>query len=134
MTFAPIAFALALYAVAVICAGGTLFVRRLPSNGAGTGEDLKIEARRYDGLAFLPICCTLLLVIWTASVYRFSKYGDNWAVWPALLMCPLFLATHIYLIVRRQPRSTYWIYAGVDAVFFVVIWIYALMVISKDSL
>jgi hypothetical protein len=134
MPFTPIAFALALYAVAVICAGSTLFVRRVHSSGGAAGEDLKLVPKRCDGLALLPVCCTLLLVIWTASVYRFSKYGDNWAIWPALLMCPAFLATHIILIVRRRPRATYWIYAGLDAAFFFVIWIYALMVISKDSL
>jgi hypothetical protein len=131
---APFAFVFPLYVIAVISAGGTLFVRRLPVEGGATGQGLKVETRKFDCVAFLPICCTLLLVVWTASVYRFSTYGDNWAIWPALLMCPVFLTTHIILIVRRRPRSTYWIYAGIDAVFFFVIWIGALMLISKDSL
>jgi cytochrome bd-type quinol oxidase subunit 2 len=129
----PLAFIFSLYAVAVICVWGTLFIRRTDPEEA-TERGITVGIRKLDILALLPVVCVLLLVIWTFSVYRFSSYDDRWAIWPALLICPVFVATHIVLLVRRRLRFNYWAYAGLHVAFFFLIWIYSLMLISKDSL
>jgi len=95
---------------------------------------MKMISDKFDGLKFLPIAGTLLLLIWTASVYRFSKYGDGWAFWPAMLILPFILLAHVVLIVRRKPRWPYIIYAVIHATFFIPLWFGSLMLISKDSL
>ena len=95
---------------------------------------MKIFSDKVDGVTVLPVVGTLLLVVWTGSVYRYSKYGDGWAIWPAMLMLPFVLSAHVVLIARRKPRKAYSIYAAIHAVFFIPIWLGSLMLLSKDSL
>ena len=95
---------------------------------------MKMLTDKFDGLRLLPVAGTLMLAIWTASVYRFSKYGDNWAFLPAMLMLPSILLAHVVLIVRRKPRLPYIIYAVIHATIFIPLWFGSLMLISKDSL
>jgi hypothetical protein len=81
-----------------------------------------------------PIGVTVLLALWTAAVYPYSRYGDAWAIWPALIALPIVLGLHTVLIMRYRPRSQYWAYALAHGVLFLPLWIGALMLISKDSL
>lgn len=45
-----------------------------------------------------PVLLTLLLLIWTALVYRYSQY-NSWHIYPALATVALVLVCHIALIV-----------------------------------
>ncbi len=96
--------------------------------------NMKAFNQSIDPATCAPVTCTLLLVLWTASVYRFSKYGDDWAIWPAILALPICILAHLCLIVLRKPRLTYCIYAIVHALIFLPVWFVSLMLISKDSL
>jgi hypothetical protein len=93
-------------------------------------------------LALVPIVFTILLVIWTAIVSPFSKYGDNWAIMPAVALAPVIIAWHLSLLGirlgnwtrRRDILSFYGIYGVVHLSVFAGIWLWCLMRISKDSL
>ena len=81
-----------------------------------------------------PIGFTLMLIVWTVLVSPYSKYGDNWAIYPAVFILPLVLCWHVYLGITQQPRSTFIIYGIIHLVAFLVIWLICLMKISKDAL
>jgi hypothetical protein len=85
-------------------------------------------------LRILPLVLTILLVCWTALVSPFSKYGDNWAIYPALIVLPLTVLVHGWLIIANKPAMPFVAYAATHIPFQFVIWIYCLMKISKDSL
>lgn len=80
-----------------------------------------------------PVLFTLLLVVWTALVYKHTQYG-SWQIYPALAILPLVLICHITLIVFNTPRSPFFLYAGIHLIVLVPLWIWCLMLISKDSL
>jgi hypothetical protein len=80
-----------------------------------------------------PILLTLLLMSWTALVYKHSYY-DSWHVYPALAIVPLVLLFHLALIVWNRPRTAFVLYAAVHLAVLIPIWIGCLMLISKDSL
>lgn len=81
-----------------------------------------------------PLLPTLFLIGWTAAVYPHSTYGDNWAIYPALLVWPAVLVWHVILVITSRPR-TFWVLYGVAHVMLLsVIWVGCLMLISKDSL
>jgi hypothetical protein len=92
-------------------------------------------------LALVPITLTLLLVVWTFIVSPFSKYGDDWAIVPALTVAPVIIAWHLSLLGvrlgdwtrRRDILRFYGIYGLVHLSVFAVIWLWCLMRISKDS-
>ncbi len=81
----------------------------------------------------LPIALTVLLVGWTAVVYRTSTYGD-WTIWPAILVLPIAAVVHMVLVAQARDRARQLWYAGVHLVLLGVIWIICLMLISKDLL
>jgi hypothetical protein len=93
-------------------------------------------------LPFVPIALTVLLVVWTAVVSPFSKYGDDWAINPAIALAPIVIAWHLSLLGIRLGRWTcrreivvfYGIYGVVHLCVFAVIWLVCLMRISKDCL
>jgi hypothetical protein len=82
-----------------------------------------------------PIAVTILLVLWTLAVSPTSSYGDNWAIWPALLALPAVLLWHVALVMllREHRRSAALVAAGHLALL-VPLWFGCLMLISKDSL
>jgi hypothetical protein len=82
----------------------------------------------------VPVFLTLFLIVWTILVSPYSKYGDNWAIYPALLVLPIVVIWHVYLIVTQQPRSSFVLYGAVHSIGLFAIWIYCLMKISKDAL
>ena len=81
-----------------------------------------------------PVGFTVLLILWTALVSPYSKYGDNWAIYPAVGVLPLVLFWHVYLVISQHPRSTFFTYGLVHMGILFVIWIICLMKISKDAL
>jgi len=83
---------------------------------------------------FGPIGLTGFLIIWTIIVSPYSKYGDNWAIYPALLVLPAVLIWHVVLIFLEKPRSAFVLYGIIHFVILFVIWMYCLMKISKDAL
>jgi glycerol-3-phosphate acyltransferase PlsY len=96
---------------------------------------MKAHSTRGDRVKLaLPIVATAFLVVWTIVVYPFSKYGDNWAIWPALLVLPLALFMHIYLVVALRPRRPLIFYAVIHLACLAVLWFGSLMLISKDAL
>jgi hypothetical protein len=96
---------------------------------------MKVGSARGDRVKVaLPIVATAFLVVWTMAVYPFSKYGDNWAIWPALLVLPLALFMHIYLVVTLRPRRSLIFYGIIHLAFLAVLWFGCLMLISKDAI
>jgi hypothetical protein len=96
---------------------------------------MKVRSATRDGLKLaLPLVPTAFLVVWTVLVYPFSKYGDNWAIWPALLVLPLALFMHIYLVVALRPRRSLVFYGIIHLAFLAVLWFGCLMLISKDAI
>jgi len=80
-----------------------------------------------------PVLLTLLLIAWTALVYKHSYYG-SWHVYPALVILPLALIFHLALVVWNSPRMPFILYAVAHFVFLLPIWVGCIMLISKDSL
>ncbi len=81
-----------------------------------------------------PIILTILLVLWTVAVSPYSKYGDNWAIYPALVIFPIVFFWHIYLCFSQHPKLHFLLYGFIHLAVLFVIWIYCLMKISKDAL
>ena len=89
-------------------------------------------------VVLVPIALTILMIIWTAIVSPFSKYGDNWAIVPALALAPVVITWHLALFgVRRGDwayhRGVLVIYALIHLFIFIPIWFGCLMLISKDG-
>jgi hypothetical protein len=82
---------------------------------------------------YLPMALTLLLLVWTALVYKASHYV-SWQIDPALAILPLVAGSHIVLIVRNKPRAPFILYALVHLAVLIPVWIGCLMLISHDSL
>ncbi len=77
---------------------------------------------------------TALVIVWTLVVQPFTRYGDNWAVWPVILSVPLVAAIHIYLVAALRPKWPLVGYAVVHILALVSVVIVCVMRISKDSL
>jgi hypothetical protein len=84
-------------------------------------------------ITLLPILLTVLLILWTALVYKYSQYG-SWHIYPALVIAPLVLLCHIGLIMWNTPKMPFVLYALGHLSIFLLIWFGCLMLISKDSL
>ena len=95
---------------------------------------MNLLGRNFLDSIYLPIYGSLLLILWTAIVSPFSKYGDYWALVPALLVFPVVLCMHIVMIVKGEWQAKLiWYGVGHVALLFLV-WIMCIMLISKDSL
>jgi hypothetical protein len=90
---------------------------------------------KYESLIrYGPIGLTLILILWTVFVSPHSKYGDNWAIYPALAIFPLAVIWHIVLVFIEKSKSMFITYGLVHLAILLAIWMYCLMKISKDSL
>jgi len=95
----------------------------------------KIASSKYS--IAIPVFITLLLISWTSIVSPYSKYGDNWAIAPALIMAPIVFIWHLFLIFYnkgKEKKILFSLYGVIHLSIFSWIWIYCLMKISKDSL
>jgi hypothetical protein len=85
-------------------------------------------------LLAMPLVLTGFLFLWTWMVSPYSKYGDNWAVVPAILLFVAIIVWHVGLIITQERRALLVAYAVVHIATIFRPWIYCLMKISKDSL
>jgi hypothetical protein len=91
-------------------------------------------------VTFIPILVTVALILWTWIVYPHSRYGDDWAVIPAVITGGIVPSWHMFLLWTRRhgnPQSTfaiYLLYGLVHGAFFFYVWFLCLHYISKDSL
>jgi hypothetical protein len=84
---------------------------------------------------FAPVILTVILVAWTAVVYPFSAYGDNWAIWPAFVIFPFIVIWHCVLVFKlRGNRKLASVVALIHLCLSFQVWLVCLMLISKDSL
>jgi uncharacterized membrane protein YcjF (UPF0283 family) len=82
----------------------------------------------------MPLILTVALFLWTWIVSPYSKYGDNWAVLPAVLFFVAIIVWHVGLIITQQERLVLLAYGVAHVAILFEPWIYCLMRISKDSL
>ena len=73
-------------------------------------------------IVLTPVFLTLVLIIWTALVYKISQYG-SWYVYPALASVPLILIWHMSLVVLNTPRKPFILYGITHLVILIPIWI-----------
>ena len=85
-------------------------------------------------MLYWPMFLTAILILWTILVSPYSKYGDTWAIMPALVAAPLVLGLHILVAYRNKWRMDVIVYGLVHCILFFVIWLGCLMRISKDSI
>ncbi len=85
-------------------------------------------------IVYWPIYLTIFLAAWTAYVQPTSTYGDDWAIYPALMVFPLVIILHVIILFLNRWNIKFIFYAVVHIALLFVPWIYCLMLISKDSL
>ena len=93
-----------------------------------------MTTKPFPLVVYTPLGITALLVVWAVLVSPYSKYGDSWAIVPALLTVPLVVGVHVLLDYKAQWRNDFVAYGLLNCALFFAIWIYCLMAISKDSL
>jgi len=81
-----------------------------------------------------PIFLDILLILWTLIVSPYSKYGDDWAIIPAIIFLPTVIISHIVLLFIDKHKLRCLLYGGIHIMAIFYLWIYCLMKISKDSL
>ena len=85
-------------------------------------------------LRVAPIIFNLLLIFWTIIVSPHSTYGDNWAIYPVLIIFLLIIIWHISLVVIETSKLIFMAYGLIHLFLSFFLWIYCLMKISKDVL
>lgn len=53
------------------------------------------DKRGMKLIRLIPVFLTLLIVLWTIAVTSFTKYGDNWALYPILVIDLIILIWHV---------------------------------------
>ena len=84
---------------------------------------------------FTPVGLTLLVLLWTFVVSRFTQYGDNWAIYPVIVVALIITGWHIFLIAKPILVSSLFmiIYGLLHMAAFAYVFMASLMLISKDS-
>ena len=85
-------------------------------------------------IQYVPVILTVTLILWTIAVSPHSKYGDNWAIYPAVFILPIVIFWHVGLIIAYRPRIHFFLYGLLHTLILFVIWMICIMRISKDSL
>ncbi len=85
-------------------------------------------------IRFVPVFLTLVILLWTIAVRSFTRFGDNWALYPILVIDLVILIWHVGLIVTEPRKLPFIAYGAVHLIAVVGITIVCLMLISKDSL
>jgi hypothetical protein len=85
-------------------------------------------------MRFAPVVLTLAIVLWTIVVRLFTKYGDNWALYPVLVLDLIIVVWHIWLIVAEPRKLSFLAYGIVHLIALIGISIVCLMLIAKDSI
>ncbi len=87
-----------------------------------------------SSMTYWPIYLTIVLIIWTMIVKPYSKYGDYWAIDPAIILFPIVFIIHIIIMYKKEFKMKYVIYSLVHLTIFFSIWLMCLALISKDSI
>ena len=97
--------------------------------------DIKISGILKPRL-IAPVAVSLMVLLWAFTISPFTKYGDNWAIYPVLVSAPIIVGWHIFLVARPSliSRGHIIIYGIVHLAIFSYIFMLSLMLISKDSL
>src|SRR3981081_1486702 len=66
-----------------------------------------VTPKPFPLVAYTPLGVTALLVLWTMLVSPHSKYGDSWAIGPALFALPLVVGLHIQLAYKAPWRNRF---------------------------
>lgn len=85
-------------------------------------------------IRLVPVFLTLAILLWTAAVTSFTRYGDNWALYPILMLDLIVFIWHICLIIVEPRKLPFVAYGVVHLVALMGITIVCLMLISKDSI
>ena len=102
---------------------------------AGTRDTINtMTTKPWPLVAYSPLGVTALLVLWTVFVSPHSRYGDSWAIDPALVALPLVVGLHVLLAYKSRWRSHFITYGIVHCAILFPIWFWCLTMISKDSL
>jgi hypothetical protein len=92
-----------------------------------------VTTKPFPLVAYAPLGVTALLVVWTILVSPRSKYGDSWAIDPALVALPLVVGLHVRVAYQARWRSAFIAYALLHCAVFFVIWIYCLTHIIREA-
>jgi len=85
-------------------------------------------------MRFVPVFLTVAILLWTVAITSFTKYGDNWALYPILVLDLIIVVWHVGLIIVEPRKLPFVAYGIVHLVALVGITIVCLMLISKDSI
>jgi hypothetical protein len=92
----------------------------------------KFEAMKKIVTVF-PVLFTVFLLVWWVLIEKYSYYG-SWYVNPALAILPLVLLWHVGVMIWKSQRTPMVMFALIHLVFFIPIWFYCVMSLSRDSL
>ena len=79
-----------------------------------------------------PLLCTLVMLLWTAAVSPYTKYGDDWAATPVEVIFIVAVVLHLFIIVKERWRPLYLFYAAVHVPFSFIVGTFCLMLITKS--
>ncbi len=85
-------------------------------------------------MVYWPLILSGFLILWTLLVSPHSKYGDNWAIMPALAIYPAVIILHVILFFKRPSKGAMIAYGLAHCAVLFFVWLWCLMSISKDSL
>ena len=88
------------------------------------------------GLRGGGVLLSLLVLLWTIVISPYTSYGDNWAVYPVIVVAFIILIWHIFLVVvpKEISKPKLILYGVIHLALFTYILILSLMLITKDSL
>lgn len=77
---------------------------------------------------------TVIVVVWTVIVSRFTTFGDDWAAYPILLVFVVTLILHVWLVVVHQPKGPLVLFGAVHLLVQATIFPYCIIIITKNAL
>ncbi len=78
-------------------------------------------------LAFAPVCVTALLpLLWTLYASPYTKYGDSWAIDPALIALPLVVGLRLLCAYKSRWRIGSIAYGILHCAIFFCVWLWCL--------
>ena len=94
-----------------------------------------MSLRQYPiPMLYWPVVLSACLIGWTLVVSPHTKYGDTWALVPVLLLFIAVVAVHIRLLIKGGWTGSLIVYGLLHIAAVVVLSIWSLTLISKDSL
>jgi hypothetical protein len=85
-------------------------------------------------MLYWPVALSVFLICWTLLVSPHTKYGDNWALVPILVVFIAVIAAHVGLLFKGGWTVGLIVYGLLHIVFVLALSFWSLTLISKDSL